>query len=427
MKTRLLIVGHSPNLHGAEYSCLRLLSRISDEVDLRVAAPGGGPFEEGIRELGIPFESFTPMVPFVFENDLNYRQPQFAKTLKKNLDLLDARVPEVDVIHTNTHFVWEGATLAARRGLGHLWNLREIPRQSPLWRPMWGWENTESWMHTLTDHFACNSSALIQTLSPDNQAISTVVYNGLDIKPWSRAKSREWMESTWNIPPESKIFLTVGNFIPEKGHLELLVELEEQLQGHEDWFWVCVGAGGPSEAAFRQRIIERGLEQQVICPGPMAGMGERMAGADVYLLPSLTEAFPTVLLEAGRCRVPFLATDRGGSPEVARCGGGRCYSNHRDLAQAIALHQAGALQMPPLDPGAFTQAANAEAYLKVLNKIQSPNKELMGLRQGVVEEIFEKGRSLEGIANRRERWLRLARLPLLGRFIQRGLSPGRLI
>ena len=42
-KLRVLLVGHSPELHGAEYSILRLITELKDQVDYTVLAPPGGP------------------------------------------------------------------------------------------------------------------------------------------------------------------------------------------------------------------------------------------------------------------------------------------------------------------------------------------------------------------------------------------------
>jgi glycosyltransferase involved in cell wall biosynthesis len=41
-----------------------------------------------------------------------------------------------------------------------------------------------------------------------------------------------------------------------------------------------------------------------------------LSGSDIFLLPSRTEAFPYVILEAGMAGLPIIATNVGGIPEV---------------------------------------------------------------------------------------------------------------
>lgn len=52
--------------------------------------------------------------------------------------------------------------------------------------------------------------------------------------------------------------------------------------------------------------------------GWVSAAGERMneLGADALVVPSLSEGLPTVILEAGRSRIPVVATDIGGIPEI---------------------------------------------------------------------------------------------------------------
>jgi glycosyltransferase involved in cell wall biosynthesis len=45
-----------------------------------------------------------------------------------------------------------------------------------------------------------------------------------------------------------------------------------------------------------------------------------LAGADVFTLPSHTEALPTVLIEAMACALPVVATSVGGIPEMVERG-----------------------------------------------------------------------------------------------------------
>jgi teichuronic acid biosynthesis glycosyltransferase TuaC len=49
---------------------------------------------------------------------------------------------------------------------------------------------------------------------------------------------------------------------------------------------------------------------------PNALIPDYLAAADVLILPSYAEGLPTVLVEAGACATPVIATEVGGIPEL---------------------------------------------------------------------------------------------------------------
>lgn len=63
-------------------------------------------------------------------------------------------------------------------------------------------------------------------------------------------------------------------------------------------------------------IVKLGLEQTVLLAGYKANGVKLLSAFDVFLLPSITEAFPYAILEAGNVGLPVVATAVGGIPEV---------------------------------------------------------------------------------------------------------------
>jgi glycosyltransferase involved in cell wall biosynthesis len=115
--------------------------------------------------------------------------------------------------------------------------------------------------------------------------------------------------------------LYVGWVIREKGVFELL----EALRDVPDTTLTVVGrftqlGGGSSEAVVRSRVAELGLADRVTFAGevPLTEMYAYYDDADVFLLPSWTEGFPTVLLEAMISSLPAICTPVGAIPEVLR-------------------------------------------------------------------------------------------------------------
>jgi glycosyltransferase involved in cell wall biosynthesis len=79
-----------------------------------------------------------------------------------------------------------------------------------------------------------------------------------------------------------------------------------------------IAGGGPEEPALRRRLAQSSLGDRVRVIGsvPHEGISRLYQSADAFFMPSYTEGFPRVLLEAMAFGVPFAATDVGGVREI---------------------------------------------------------------------------------------------------------------
>jgi N-acetyl-alpha-D-glucosaminyl L-malate synthase BshA len=82
---------------------------------------------------------------------------------------------------------------------------------------------------------------------------------------------------------------------------------------------VMVG-DGPDRAEAEAYAREHGFEHEVRFTGKQLDIHTVLACTDVFLLPSGTESFGLAALEAMAHRVPVIATQVGGLPEVVRHG-----------------------------------------------------------------------------------------------------------
>ncbi len=121
------------------------------------------------------------------------------------------------------------------------------------------------------------------------------------------------LRESLGIQGDKPVVLFVGRMVEGKG-LDLLLQACAQRRG-----WRCVAVGdGPMRGAMEALARQQDLE--VLFAGTQTNMTPWYLAADVVALPSRSEAFPMVLLEAAAHGCPVIATDVGGVAEIVEHG-----------------------------------------------------------------------------------------------------------
>jgi glycosyltransferase involved in cell wall biosynthesis len=135
-----------------------------------------------------------------------------------------------------------------------------------------------------------------------------VVPNDIDVKAFSPA-----MPGT-----EGDLTLLFVHRLGKHQGAALLPEIFKGVDALLPHVRMIVAGGGPEEQWLRAEFAEQIASGQVELLGyvPNSKVRSLMRAADLLLMPSLTEGFPRVLLEAMASGLPFVATHVGGVPEV---------------------------------------------------------------------------------------------------------------
>lgn len=73
---------------------------------------------------------------------------------------------------------------------------------------------------------------------------------------------------------------------------------------------------GPERKSAEKQCIELGINNNVRFLGKQDAIGELLAVADLFIMPSETESFGLAALEAMACEIPVISSNAGGLPEV---------------------------------------------------------------------------------------------------------------
>ena len=115
--------------------------------------------------------------------------------------------------------------------------------------------------------------------------------------------------------------VSVGRLTPAKGQV-LLIQACAQLRARGVPFHLTMVGDGPDRGRVEAEIVQHQLQDQVSLSGSLTQDGVRaaLARSDVFVLPSLAEGIPVVLMEAMASYVPCISTPVNGIPELIEHG-----------------------------------------------------------------------------------------------------------
>ncbi|MGI9326474.1 MAG: glycosyltransferase family 4 protein [Pseudomonadales bacterium] len=137
--------------------------------------------------------------------------------------------------------------------------------------------------------------------------------------------------------PSQSVLLCAGRLSPEKGHRYLIEAFAEVLKQHPRCQLQIAGEG-MERSSLESRAKALGVDDNIEFLGFVENMQPLYETAALFVLPSLSEGLPNVILESYYWSLPVVATRVGGVPEIvedARSGLLCAPEDAQDLARAI--------------------------------------------------------------------------------------------
>jgi glycosyltransferase involved in cell wall biosynthesis len=146
----------------------------------------------------------------------------------------------------------------------------------------------------------------------------TVIRNSIDLDAYP-GPCEVPVRRQLGLPENALLVATAGRLSPEKNQRDLVAAAELAVRECDSLFFAVCGDGAMREE-LEAMARHKGLSGRFLFLGFRRDVRSLLHGIDIFVLPSLTEGLPNVVLEACACAKPVVATAVGGTPEVVEHG-----------------------------------------------------------------------------------------------------------
>jgi glycosyltransferase involved in cell wall biosynthesis len=301
-QTVLVASNHADIVGGGEISLLALLSGLHRTDWAPVAViPAEGEVARRCRTLGIP----SHMIPFPSLRWLGIIGFRSVLAIRRLVRETAARL-----IHANGSRAMFYAGLAGRlEGRSVIWHVRVADRDVVLDRVL----------ARLSTRIIVTSKAVETRFSWLESSKIRRIYNGVDLGRFSPHTAPHGLKRSLQVPDDAPVVLSIGRFVPYKGYDHLLEAVSLMRSKRPDVHWVLVG-DGELKGQLLVHCQRLNLQAVVHFTGWREDVADLLAVSDLFVLPSLSEHFGRVLIEAMAMGKPVVATDAGGVPEIVLHG-----------------------------------------------------------------------------------------------------------
>ncbi len=303
------------SMGGAERLMVPILKHLSrDDFEPRVCVfqtKEGNPMAESIQALDVPVDSL----------EINRLRdvsalPRLTRYLKEN---------NVKLVHTQLEFANILGNIAAKfMRLPSVCTVHVLPPEEVKLKTKFHQRAEWTSLRMFCDRIVSVSEEArtyhldIAGFSPEK---ITTIYNGIDLMEFRKSgrADRNAIRRELGIPGNANLMTTVAVLRQPKGIEFMIRALPAVLAADPLAYYLVVGSG-PHHDVLIEEVAKVGVKDRVIFAGLRKDVPDLLAASDLFVLPTLTEALPTVLAEAMAVGLPIVASAVGGVPEMVTNG-----------------------------------------------------------------------------------------------------------
>lgn len=315
----LYIQPYASHVGGVDTVLLQLVQGL-DKTEYRpyVVLPAPSPYVEKYEAAGAKV-IFTTLAVFGKPTDLTYYFRNL-KNLFLSIKSIEKIVKEykIGLIHSHKMELMGGNIVGKLLGIPTIQTVHELPRKPLVAYKFIGYLN-----HLFNDKVIvlCERSKVMFKWGKGYSHKLIKIYNGIEINQSVVHKNYgNSLKEELGIATNDKILITVARLSPMKGIEYLLQAAYITKQSNPDLKYLVIGdVAFESEMSYKEQLKTLATEldlNNVYFLGLRRDVSDLLLQADVFVLPSVYDIFPTVILEAMAASLPIVATDVGGVPEM---------------------------------------------------------------------------------------------------------------
>jgi glycosyltransferase involved in cell wall biosynthesis len=249
-----------------------------------------------------------------------------------------------------------------------------------------------------SDSVLCVSKLLMDEFKevfPSQRKKVELLYNPYDYESILE-KSSQPLHTKSELFIKNKIIMSLGTYRNEKGYWHLLKAFKLFSEQSKDYILLIKGRNFSGNKERLSKLVEDlNLSERVILEEFDENPFRYLVNSKLFILPSISEGFPNVLVEAMACGVPVIASDcKTGPREILSLG------DYSIKATEIELQDYGILvpqlsEVPNYDPNVFEECDYllANSMLELLSNKQLYDSYVKKLKERVYDFSYEKCRA----------------------------------
>jgi len=148
---------------------------------------------------------------------------------------------------------------------------------------------------------------------PKNRVCS--IPNGVDLEKFQSNSDNDYLRNELSVADDEKVLLFVGRLAKIK-RVDILIALTKSLIKEGYKVKTILVGDGPDRKLYEKLASSTGNNVIFVGQVPRTKVHEYYPLADIFVLPSLSEGLPQVLLEASATGKPCVATDVNGTSDI---------------------------------------------------------------------------------------------------------------